>query len=110
MALAADPKPAFAPNLTIAEQGTGKVFNFNLRKPPVLLHAELTYVGNIRAEAVRIGAEKIAAEMKYLTVDQNELVLGAHLLDRPLGLDAGEHLDIRANRNSVRLELHLKWR
>jgi hypothetical protein len=110
VALAADPKPGPPPGLDIPEQKAGQALQFNIRQAPVLLHAELVYVGGIRAEDVRIGAEKLAADMRYVTVDRNELVLGARLLDKTLALHAGEHLDVRANRGSVRLELQLKWR
>jgi hypothetical protein len=110
MALAADPKPGPPPRLKTVDLKTVQTLPFNIREVPVLLHAELAYVGGIRAEDVRIGTEKLAADMKYLTVNRNELVLGARLLDKALDLRAGEHLDIRANRDSVRLELQLIWR
>jgi hypothetical protein len=81
----------------------------DLRSPPRLLQRELVMPGGIRPVEVQRDLERLAAEARFLTVDQGELVVAPRFMQEILGLRPGDHLQLRGNRHEVRLELRLSW-
>ena len=82
----------------------------DLRARPRLLHEALQLPGGIRPAEVHRGVERFAAETEWVTVNRQDLVVAPFLMQRVLGLRRGEYLQLRANRDSVRLELRMSWR
>ena len=54
--------------------------------------------------------ERFAAETEWVTVNRQEMVVAPFLMQHVLGLERGEYLQLRANRDSLRLELRMSWR
>ncbi len=84
--------------------------DFDLRWTPHMLHEALQLPGGIRPAEVYRGVEQFAAETEWVTVNRQELVVAPFLMQHVLGLGRGEYFELRANRDSVRLELRMSWR
>jgi hypothetical protein len=96
-ALAADPGPSPA---------TG---GLDLQAPPRLLEERLQLPGGIRPAEVQRELERIATQGQ-LSLGSGDLIFTPDVVQRALHLERGEHLQLRLNRGSARLELKIQWR
>jgi hypothetical protein len=82
----------------------------DLQKAPRLLHEVLELPGGIRPAQMRLDIGRFAAETEFVTVNRGYLVVAPFLMQRVLGLERGEYLQLRLTHDSVRLELRMSWR
>jgi hypothetical protein len=102
-------QPATRTNLT-AQPAARAAPALDLQKAPRLLHEVLELPGGIRPAQMKLDIERFAAETEFVTVNRGYLVVAPFLMQRVLGLERGEYLQLRLTHDSVRLELRMSWR
>ena len=92
-----------------AEPGRESPAGIDLQSAPRLLEERLQLPGGIRPAEVQRELERMATKGQ-VSLGGGDLIFTPDVVQRALRLEPGEHLQLRVNRGSARLELKIQWR
>ncbi len=93
----------------LAAEPGGAPAGVDLRSEPRLLEERLQLPGGIRPAEVQRELERMATKGQ-VSLGGGDLIFTPDVVQRALRLEPGEHLQLRVNRGSARLELKIQWR